>query len=591
MFQQVTRSTRIFLLAVSFSADAARLRRVRRRLSGTDRAQAEARVYARSGARVRRAALRLQGLIVKVGQFLSARSDILPTAFTRELTQLQDAVPGAPFAAIKKILEAELGADITAVFSTFNSVPIAAASLGQVHQATLHGGESVAVKVLRPGIERLAATDLKALHKVVRVLERWTQIGRRMHANDIYSEFSRTVAEELDYRMESDYLKRFAKQFASNPSIKVPRVYDTFTSRRVLVMEFVDGVKVTDVAAIERFGIQPTQVVEIIIDAYLRQILDYGFVHLDPHPGNLFVMADGTVCFLDFGMMANLPNDDVAAFAKLVRAALVSDLDAIVQQLDKLGFLQPYADREFLKRAVGVILNQINGIRLKRGPELDRFVEDFQTFLRDEPIVVQAKYMFLGRTIGMAAGVCTELVPDIDWLNILQNRALPMLNRLLEKENSENQTPKWKASVLQLAERFFGERGKFAADLFLEQAAETSMATLRLPAAAKRVLDLLERGDLEVHLDLQDAIFRLERQERLLIRSVWILCTCVSALAGLWLEAQSAAMDADWAFGGALLFVGFTLWNVLRSHATSSRATSSSGGGRGRRHLHPRHRR
>lgn len=585
MFQQVTRSTRIFLLAVSFLADAGRLRRVRRRLSGTDRAQAEARVYARSGARVRRAALRLQGLIVKVGQFLSARSDILPTAFTRELTQLQDAVPGAPFAAIKKILEAELGADITAVFSTFNSVPIAAASLGQVHQATLHGGESVAVKVLRPGIEKLAATDLKALHKVVRVLERWTRIGRRMHATDIYSEFSRTVAEELDYRMESDYLKRFAKQFASNPNIKVPRVYDTFASRRVLVMEFVDGVKVTDVAAIERFGIQPKQVVEIIIDAYLRQILDYGFVHLDPHPGNLFVMADGTVCFLDFGMMTTLPNEDVAAFAKLVRAALVSDLDAIVQQLDKLGFLQPSADREFLKRAVGVILNQINGIRLKRGPELDRFVEDFQTFLRDEPVVVQAKYMFLGRTIGMAAGVCTELVPDIDWLNILQHRALPMLNRLLESENSETQTPKWKASVLQLAERFFGERGKFAADLFLEQAAETSMATLRLPAAAKRVLDLLERGDLEVHLDLQDAIFRLERQEQLLIRSVWILCTCVSALAGLWLEAQSAAMDADWAFGGALLFVGFTLWNVLRSHATSSRATSSGS----RRHLHPRH--
>ncbi|WP_054967309.1 ABC1 kinase family protein [Alicyclobacillus ferrooxydans] len=562
MWRQITRSLQIFLLALSFLRDYRTIKRLRKKLSGSMLEEAEARVYARSGARVRRAALRLQGLIVKVGQFLSARADVLPLAFTRELTQLQDAVPGVAFRRIQSAVESELGAKLETVFSSFREEPIAAASLGQVHEAVLRDGQAVAVKVLRPGIERLAEIDLRALHRVVQVLYRFTKTGKRLRVNEIYAEFRKNVLEELDYRTEADHLKRFTKQFRDRPNIVVPRVYEEFVSRRVLVMEFMRGIKITDLEAMKTANIDPRGVVNILVDAYLEQLLAHGFVHLDPHPGNLFVLSDGRLCFLDFGMMADLPASEVSSFARLVRAALLRDLDTVVECMDELGFLQAHADRRFLRRALGVILDRITGIQLQKGPELDRFVDDFQNFLHDEPLVLQAKFMFLGRTIGMVAGVATSLHPNIKWMNILETRALPMLNRLLDDPNSQGQSA-WKKSATDLIRRFLGDKAAIAADVILTQASETASASIRLPQSLERVLKQAEQGDLSIRLDLQEALFRIERQEKLLVRSVWVLCTCVSGVAGLYLQAKTAYTEADVAFVATGLFGVLTVFNLL----------------------------
>lgn len=474
MWRQLIRSIAIFRLALSFLFDYWHIKWIGKRSQGAPRDAAVARVYAQSGTRVRRAALRLQGLIVKVGQFLSARTDVLPLTFTKELTQLQDAVPGVPFRFVKPILEQELGATVESIFNSFSEEPIAAASLGQVHRATLKDGQNVAVKILRPGIERLARIDLSALSKVARIAYRFTRFGKRMNIVAMFHEFEGMVDQELNYRLEAEHLHRFQRNFANNPRVVVPRLHDTYASRRILVMEYMEGVKVTDVPRFSAMGVQPERIVDIMLEAYLQQIIVDGFVHVDPHPGNLLVLPDGRLCFLDFGMMSDLPPDHVRWFSRLIGAALVKNLDGVVEAIDNLGFLQPNADKEFLKRAAGFMLDRVSGLGLSRGPELDKFIADFQDFLHEEPIILQAKYMFLGRAVGIISGVVSTLQPNIVWTDVLKERALPLLTARAEKDNNSDGTG-WRERIVGVVRNLFGDSSAVATDLVLNQVQDTAM--------------------------------------------------------------------------------------------------------------------
>lgn len=577
MWMQLVRSFAIFRLALSFVVDYWRIRWMQRWYEGERKQAAVARVYARSGARVRRAAFRLQGLFVKVGQFLSTRTDVLPLAFTRELTQLQDAVPGAPFQKILPLVQSELGADLTAVFANFDQEAIAAASLGQVHRAVLRDGQTVAVKLLRPGIERLATIDLSALRRIIGVMHRFTRFGKRINILSVYREFEAMVKRELDYRLEAENLRRFARQLASDPRLLVPRLHDSYVTRRMLVMEYIDGARITDVARFTEWGVQPKRIVEMLLDSYLRQILVDGFVHVDPHPGNLLVLPDGRVAFLDFGMMSEIPRNEVAAFARLVKSALARNLEGIVQAVDDLGFLQPHADREFLQRAFEFMLDRITGLRMNKGPELEAFIEEFQNFLHDEPLVLQAKYMFLGRAVGIISGVINSLDPALDWTSLLMDRALPLLSGSHGGQDSDSSRSAWREGLRSVVTAVFGPSGAAATDVILEQLLTTAQTLVRTPGAFERLLQKADRGELTIRLDVSEVLDRMDRQSRLITRVTWLILTALATMLGVWMTWHGGMQTAAWVtFGIAVTFGLLSLTNLVISRRRDRRSRRRS---------------
>ena len=245
--------------------------------------------------RFRMLAVEMGGVLIKLGQFLSSRVDVLPPEITEELQGLQDEVPPVPSDAILHVLEDELD-DLPARFSAIEREPLAAASLGQVHRAWLRprregsgDGIPVVIKVQRPNIVSVVQTDLAALRLVARWVQRYPPIARRADVPALMQEFSDTLWEELDYEAEANYAERFAEMFAEEPSVHIPYVHRRHSTRRILVLEYVDGIKITDTAAMDAAQIDPKQVATRLLDTYFKQFFEEGFFHADPHPGNLFV--------------------------------------------------------------------------------------------------------------------------------------------------------------------------------------------------------------------------------------------------------------------------------------------------------------
>lgn len=457
----------------------------------------------RQGARLRITAVRLGGLLIKLGQFLSTRVDLLPEEFTAELRSLQDEVPAEPFSRIRPLVERELGQPLEAVFSRFDPEPVAAASLGQVHLARLADGREVAVKVQRPEVEAVVETDLIAIRRGLALLNRFTGWGRTFHLDAVYRDFVRTVREELDYLHEGRSAERFAANFARNRHVRVPVVYWPWTTRRVLTMERSQGIKVTDFAALEAAGIDRHQLAALIVRLYLRQILRHGFVHLDPHPGNLFVNPPLELTFLDFGMTLELDPKLREGVERLFVAIAKRDIPRIVEILVETGFLLPGADLAKVRRAVGWAADLLYGKALEDIRQLDFSLinEQVVRLLREQPFQIPANISFLGRAISMVVGLTTQMDPSLNLVEIFR----PFVQRVLTQRQ-----PVYR--------------------LLMGQARELGQDLLTLPALSHRVLGRLERGDLEVGVDFADITRSLGRIEALLqalLGSIWSL-----ALAG-----------------------------------------------------------
>ena len=281
-----------------------------KRLRSADRQRRlEHRVYMRQARQFRETAERLGGLIIKLGQYLSVRVDMLPREYTDELSTLQDSVPPVPYGDIAGVFEESSGTTVDEAFATFEREPLAAASLGQVHGATLASGRRVAVKILRPHIAETIETDLAALKTIFGMAQRHTKLGATIDFDQLYAEFERTVSAELDLVREGKSAEAVRDNLRDFPNVAIPDIQWEQSSSKVLTMEYMEGVSISDIAALDALGVDRAQLATDLIDVFAEMILYNGLFHADPHPGNVHVRSDGTIVLLDFGMMGSITDD------------------------------------------------------------------------------------------------------------------------------------------------------------------------------------------------------------------------------------------------------------------------------------------
>lgn len=431
----------------------------------------------------RQTAIKLGVLMIKLGQFLSSRADLLPEKALAALTSLQDEVPPASFEHVVSVIESELGRPVEQIFSTLERKATAAASLGQVHRATLaSNGQQVAVKVQRPNIDQLVGMDLSTLKFVIWVINRFVDTREFIDLRAVYREFRRTVYEEIDYLTEANNAKYFRELFQDDPGIFIPQVYDEYTSRRVLVLEWVDGIKISDYAALEDAGIDRLEVANRTVRAYFHQFFNAGFFHADPHPGNIFVKAGppevGPIIeFVDFGMVGQLNKSMKKAMKDLFLSFLLRDSHALVAALSRLGFIGEGANVMALERGLSLMMEQYYGMTLGEARDLDipDVANEVGRLLYGQPFQIPAQFAFTGRAISTLVGVATGLAPSFNFVDV----ATPYARKFLDLDA--------------------GGIAEMLRNL-PNQALETGRLLLRLPKALEQMINRLETGQIEVKL-------------------------------------------------------------------------------------------
>jgi predicted unusual protein kinase regulating ubiquinone biosynthesis (AarF/ABC1/UbiB family) len=453
MKNPLLRRIRIMLLALSFVRDYWRISKLEKRFTNIETGELQSetqseiqidsqaelqsemcrvrinKISRNAGIRMRDTAFALQGVIVKVGQFLSMREDLLPKAFVEELKGLQDTMPAEPFQVIQPLVEGVLGRKLDDIFAEFNPVATAAASLAQVHQARLSTGERVAVKILRPNIRRYVKIDLGTLLLVSKIAHRFPSIRRKLNLVELHKEFSEIVSREVDCTIEQEQLFRFKEIFRDDNRIHVPYVYGSLTRKEMIVMEYIDGAKISDKSTWQSWGAKPERIVGTLLDSYFAQLLTQGFVHLDPHPGNLYILRDGRVCFLDFGMVGIFDNKELASFRKLLQAIMMRKAETVVSSLNALGYIPRNADLSSFVAKVDKLLKGIGlfGTGDGGGPQINKSVTMLKSIIIDSPIQLQAKYMFLIRTTGILVTILRDILPQASWQELIMEHAIPIM--------------------------------------------------------------------------------------------------------------------------------------------------------------------
>lgn len=389
-------------------------------------------------ARLRRLARRfhalavdLGGLMIKVGQFLSSRLDVLPPEITSELEGLQDEVPAEPFDRIRALAEAELGMPLEHAYASVDPVPIAAASLGQAHRARLSpslaeelGTADVVLKVQRPGIRTIVDTDLAALRRVGRWVSRVRFVSSRADAPALVEEFATTSLEEIDYLHEAANAERFAADFADDARVAIPAIVWERTTTRVLTLQDVTALKITDVDGIRAAGIDPHAVASELARVTFQQLFVTGFFHADPHPGNLFVTpgvdgGDWRLTVIDFGMMGAIPDDTRDGLVDFLFAVVARDSRGLVAAIQRLGVLLPAADTVELERAMSELFDRFGGVGIadlqRVDPrEFERFAVRFGETIRALPFQLPESFLLLIRTVSLISGVTSALNRDFN---------------------------------------------------------------------------------------------------------------------------------------------------------------------------------
>lgn len=524
--------------------------------------------YQEIARRYRALAAEMGGVLIKLGQFLSTRVDILPPEITQELSGLQDEVPPERFEDVVRQIEEDFGRPVAEVFPWIDPAPLGAASLAQVHLARLPDGQEVVIKVLRPGIDVVVETDLAAIRLAFRLLRFSKIIRRRVNLQRLGTEITETTRAELDLAAEGRNAERFLANFAGDGRVYLPKVFWPWSARRTLALENVGWLKIGDLAALDAAGISRPEVARILYRVYLRQIFEHSFVHADPHPGNLFIRPlplegellegepafppgapvpappDGAqrpfqIVFVDFGMVAVIPERLKAALREYAIALGTRDAARMVHSYVAAGVLLPGADLQRLEEVHEELFERFWGVRLgslrdAAFSEAEYFFRQYRDLLYELPFQMQVDLLFASRAVGLLAGLSTHLDPEFDpWAE-----TLPFAERLATAELRRD----WRG--------------------LLREGLAQIQILMALPRRVDGVLAKAERGTLNVQTTLTPETRKLiQRLERSMHRLSWMVTSAALLIAGAMLHVDAPGEPyGRWlAMAAGMVF----LWGVL----------------------------
>ncbi len=381
---------------------------------------------------------------VKLGQMLSTRPDLLPPEYINELAKLQDEVPPVAWREIRKVIQAELQAPPEEVFATIDPTPIAAASLGQVHLARLPSREKVVVKIQRPNILATIQTDLEIIQDIARYLEQHTPLGRVYQLEEMAEDFSDMLNNELNYQREGQNADRFRQNFAEEDYLCIPRVYWEYSTRRVLVLEHIAGIKIDNIPALDEAGYDRHKIATRAAKFIIKEVLEDGFFHADPHPGNLIIMDNEVIGVMDFGMVGHLSDQDRMNLIRLYAVSVRMDVQGVVDELIHIGAAPQTVDRRALTRDVERLLNYYYGLPLKeiRATEV---INEVMPIAFKHHLRLPTNLWLLGKTLAMLEGLGLKLDPEFDIFAFSAPRVGQLLirNLLPNRRTAENLLRRW----------------------------------------------------------------------------------------------------------------------------------------------------
>lgn len=384
-----------------------------------------------TAARLRMAFEELGPTFVKLGQILSIRPDMLPESFIEEFKKLQDNVP--PFSgeqAIKEI-ETQLGKFVEELYSSFDATPIASASIAQVHRAMTNTHEQVIIKIQRPNIQNMIDTDLRILSDLAKLIEKNVPESQLFSPGRIVSEFSKTIQRELNFYREGQNIERFHKNFADDETVYIPKVYWELTTDRILTMEYIDGIKISEIERLEAAGLDKKIIAVNGAQAILKQIFEHGFFHADPHPGNIFVLPDNVIAPLDFGMVGSLDNEEMEAVGALLTAFVKKDVNKIIRVFDDLGVLENAVDIRNLKVDLSDFLDRYYQVPLYQ-LDVGKILNEMIALMRNYHIRLPAELTLMGKALVTEESVGRALDPQFDMVTLSKPYVEKLLVRKLD---------------------------------------------------------------------------------------------------------------------------------------------------------------
>lgn len=439
---------------------------------------------------IRNTLLDLGPTFIKVGQLFSTRADIFPVEYVEELAKLQDKVPAFSYEQVESIIEQELGKKIPELFQNFEPIPLAAASLGQVHKAVLHSGEAVVVKVQRPGLKKLFEIDLQILKGITRYFQNHPKWGKGRDWLGIYEECCRILWEEIDYLNEGRNADTFRRNFRGYDWVKVPKVYWRFTTSRVLTLEYVPGIKISQYEALEAAGLDRKTIARQGAQAYLLQLLNSGFFHADPHPGNIAISPDGALIFYDFGMMGQIKSNIREGLMQTLFGIAQKDGDRVVQSLIDLGAIAPVEDMGPVRRSVQYMLDNFMDKPFEN-QSVASISDDLYEIAYNQPFRFPATFTFVMRAFSTLEGVGKGLDPEFNFMEVAKPYAMQLMTDMNGSEGNS----------------FLNELSR--------QAAQVSSTALGLPRRLEDTLEKLERGDMRLRVRSIETERLLRRQSNI----------------------------------------------------------------------------